>query len=105
MLRQVLEYTLFQPGLFLNYLAAPHKTARHLTPLNTMIDFENCRAIVVEDYDAIMTFTTVQDVAAVVTMAVDCEDDWPTVGGIRGNRMPISQILEVGERVRGMCSF
>ncbi|TVY78396.1 hypothetical protein LSUE1_G004735 [Lachnellula suecica] len=37
----VLEYTLFQPDLFLEYLAFPYKTAKHLNPLNKMFDFQN----------------------------------------------------------------
>ncbi|RDW59930.1 hypothetical protein BP6252_13017 [Coleophoma cylindrospora] len=98
---RVLEYTLFQPGLFLEYLAAPYKTAKHLEPLNTMIDFQNRRAIVVDGYDSIMTCTTVQDLAAVIVRAVDLEGEWPVVGGISGNRVPISHILKVGEKVRG----
>ncbi|KAI9831455.1 MAG: hypothetical protein M1819_005054 [Sarea resinae] len=100
-LEKVLEYTLFQPGLFLNYLAAPYKTARYLEPLNTMIDFQNRRAIVVDGRDSIMTYTTVQDLAAAVARAVDLKCEWPVIGGIRGNRLPISRILEIGEKVRG----
>ncbi|KAF2491282.1 NAD(P)-binding protein [Lophium mytilinum] len=98
---KTIEYTLFQPGMFLDYLAFPYKTARHLTPLNTMIDFEHRRAVIVEGHDAIMTFTTVQDLAAVVARAVDYDGKWPVIGGISGNRVPISRILEIGEKVRG----
>ncbi|OAX81234.1 hypothetical protein ACJ72_04425 [Emergomyces africanus] len=97
-----LEYTLFQPGLFLDYLAFPYKTARYLDPLQSVFDFENRRAIVVDGHeDAIMTLTTVADFAAVVARAVDYEGKWPIVGGIRGNRVPVSQLLEIGRRVRG----
>jgi len=99
---KVLEYTLFQPGLFLDYLASPHKTAKYVTPLDTFIDFQNRRAIVVEGHeDAIMTLTTVQDIAGVVAGAVDLNGEWPKLGGIRGNRVTVSQILKVGEKVRG----
>lgn len=99
---QVLEYTLFQPGLLLDYLAYPFKTAEHVDPLQTVFDFENRRAIVVDGHEgAIMTLTTVADVAAIVSRAVDYEDRWPLTGGIRGNRVTFSQILEIGRRVRG----
>ncbi|KIV87260.1 hypothetical protein PV11_02815 [Exophiala sideris] len=97
---KVLEYCLFQPGLFLNYLATPNKTSRYLTPLNTFVDFQNRRGIVVEGHDLIITLTTVQDLAAVVAKAVDFEGEWPIVGGIRGNSIAVSKILEIGERVR-----
>ncbi|KAG9230359.1 hypothetical protein BJ875DRAFT_431810 [Amylocarpus encephaloides] len=99
---KVLEYTLFHPGLFLDYLASPHKTAKYVTPLNTFFDFQNRRAIVVEGHqDAIMTLTTVQDIARVVAAAVEVESEWPEIGGIRGNRVTVSQILEIGEKIRG----
>ncbi|KAI0143466.1 hypothetical protein GGR57DRAFT_366227 [Xylariaceae sp. FL1272] len=100
--QKVLEYTLFQPGLFLEYLASPHKTAKHLSPLETVFDFQNCRAVVVEGReDAIWTFTTVQDVASVVARAVDYGGEWPVDGGIQGNKLTASELLQIGERVRG----
>lgn len=73
-----------------------------MVPLNTMFDFENRRAIVVDGHDFVMTFTTVQDLAGVVAEAVDYDGEWPVIGGIRGNRVTVSQILKIGERVRGM---
>ncbi|KAI1116243.1 hypothetical protein F5Y14DRAFT_459325 [Nemania sp. NC0429] len=97
----VIEYTLFQPGLFLDYLAFPHKTSKHLDPLQTVFDFQNRRAIVVDGHeDAFMTLTSVADTAAIIARAVDYDGKWPAVGGIRGNRVTIAQILEIGNRVR-----
>ncbi|KAI1177699.1 NAD(P)-binding protein [Nemania sp. FL0916] len=98
----VIEYTLFQPGLFLDYLAFPHKTSKYVDPLQTVFDFQNRRALVVDGReDTYMTFTRVADAAAVVARAVDYEGKWPTNGGICGNRVSISQLLEIGSRVRG----
>jgi len=99
---QVLEYTLFQPGLFLDYLASPYKTAKYVTPMDTFIDFQNRRAVVVEGHEnATMTFTAVHDIAGVVTAAVDLKSQWPKIGGIRGNRVTIWQIIKIGEKLRG----
>ena len=67
-----------------------------------MINFQNQRAIVVDGYDAIMTFTTVKDLAAVVVLAIDLAGEWPMIGGIRGNRVPVSAVLKIGEKVRGL---
>ncbi|OTA62100.1 NAD(P)-binding protein [Hypoxylon sp. EC38] len=98
----ILEYTLFQPGLFLDYLAYPYKTAKHVEPLQTVFDFQNKRAIVVDGHeDAVMTLTTVGDLAAVVARAIDYEGTWPRNGGIRGNRVTFSQILEIAQNIRG----
>ncbi|KAI2462732.1 NAD(P)-binding protein [Annulohypoxylon bovei var. microspora] len=99
---KVLEYTLFQPGILLDYLAYPYKTSKHVDPLQTIFDFEHRRAIVVDGHeDAILTLTSVADLAAVVALAVDYEGTWPETSGIRGNRVTFSQILEVGQRIRG----
>lgn len=48
-----------------------------------------------------MTFTTVQDMAAVVARAVDFEGEWPVVGGIRGNHRAVSEIIKIGKAIRG----
>ncbi|CAI6099273.1 unnamed protein product [Clonostachys chloroleuca] len=91
-----------QPGLFLNYLAYPHKTSKHVDPLQSVFDFENKRAILVEDHeDAIMTLTTVADLAAVIARAAEYEGKWPKRGGICGNRMTFSEVIELGGRIRG----
>jgi hypothetical protein len=88
--------------LLLDYLAYPYKTAKHVDPLQTFFDFANRRAIVVDNHDdAAITFTTVSDLAAVVARAIDYEGKWPTTGGIRGNRITFSQIVDIGRKVRG----
>ena len=68
-----------------------------------MIDFQNRRAIVVDGHadTTIMTLTTIQDLAAVVARAVNHSGEWPVIGGIRGNRVTFSQILTIGQKVRG----
>ncbi|KAI1826065.1 NAD(P)-binding protein [Xylaria intraflava] len=97
----VIEYTLFQPGLFLDYLAFPYKTSKYVDPLQTVYDFENRRAIVIEGHeDAVITLTTVADAAALVAQAVDHGGKWPTTAGISGNRATIARILEIGHKVR-----
>ncbi|KAK6833485.1 NAD(P)-binding protein [Apiospora arundinis] len=99
---KILEYTLFQPGLFLDYLAFPYKTAKHIDPLQLGFNFGKNRAMVVEDHeDAVVTLTTAADLAAIVARAVEYEGTWPTTSGIRGNRLTFSQVIGIGERVRG----
>ncbi|KAI2623728.1 hypothetical protein GGS21DRAFT_494053 [Xylaria nigripes] len=56
-------------------------------------DFESRRATVVDGYEgAIMSMTTVADVASFIARAVDYEGKQPTNAGIRGNRAAIAQI-------------
>ncbi|KAK4442365.1 NAD(P)-binding protein [Podospora aff. communis PSN243] len=100
--KKVLEYTLFQPGGFLNYLASPQKTTKHLTPIGLHIDFQNARALVIDGHlDDPLTFTAVQDLGAAVARAVEFEGEWPVVGGISGNQISIREVLQLGEKILG----
>ncbi|KAF7591407.1 hypothetical protein BBP40_001568 [Aspergillus hancockii] len=103
---KVLEYTLFQPGLFVNYLTHPYTSSRHLHSFEIPIDLANRRAIVVDGGDdSHITLTTVQDLANVVARAVDFEGEWPVVGGIRGTDVSIGQLIALGEKLRGEPPF
>ena len=100
--RKVLEYCLFQPGLFANYFTGPYELARHLTPLETPFDFERRRAIVLEGgEDEHVALTTVQDLAHVVARAVEFEGEWPVIGGMRGTRISIGDLIALGDEIRG----
>ncbi|KAK7183548.1 hypothetical protein PSPO01_10507 [Paraphaeosphaeria sporulosa] len=99
---KALEYCLFQPGLFLNYLAYPNKTSKHLSPLGTVFDLQNQRAIVVDGHEtAVVTLTTVGDFATIMAMAIEYQGSWPEIGGFPGNKVTVEHIIEIGEKVRG----
>ncbi|KAF9878516.1 NmrA-like protein [Colletotrichum karsti] len=97
----VLEYSLFQTGIFTNEFAYPHKTATHFEPLRMYVDFEARRAIQPGAGDHTITLTTVEDIAAVVAEAVEFEGEWPRVGGICGSRLTVNELIRLGESVRG----
>ncbi|KAI8724257.1 NmrA domain-containing protein [Fusarium sp. LHS14.1] len=100
--KKVLEYSLFQPGLFLDELVYPYRSAKYVIPLEYTISFEKRRALILEgSEDARISLTTVQNIVQVVTKAVDYEGVWPTVGGIRGNSIKIGQLIALGEKIRG----
>lgn len=102
----MLEYTLFQPGLFVNYLTYPAKSAKHVTPLETPFDLANRRALIAEGSDgARISLSTAEDLASVVARAVEYEGEWPVVGGIRGTDLTLAQLIALGERVRGGRRF
>ncbi|PNP41462.1 hypothetical protein TGAM01_v209472 [Trichoderma gamsii] len=99
---KVLEYTLFQPGLFLDYLASPYQTAKHVAPLDSFINYEKLQAIVIDGHeDVTITLTTAADSAAVIAKAIDSDNEWPEISGIQGNRATLSQVIKLGEKVRG----
>ncbi|KAK6332987.1 hypothetical protein TWF718_010813 [Orbilia javanica] len=100
--KQVLEYSLFQPGLFTNYFAAPHQTAKHVFAFPLQIDFENRRAIIIEGgEDAPINLVTVEDFANIVALAIGYEGAWPLVGGIKGDEVTVGQLIAIGEKIRG----
>ncbi|RVD86156.1 uncharacterized protein DFL_004446 [Arthrobotrys flagrans] len=100
--KQVLEYSLFQPGLFTNYFAAPHQTAKHVFAFPLQIDFANRRAIILEGgEDAPINLVTVEDFANLVALAVEYQGAWPLVGGIKGDEVTVRQLITIGEKIRG----
>jgi hypothetical protein len=86
----------------LNYFSYPHKSAEYFHNTEVKIDFQNCRAIVLDEGDNQLTLTTVQDLGRVVAAAIDFEGEWPETGGIRGGQIKTSELIKLGEKLRGM---
>ncbi|KAF2656517.1 NAD(P)-binding protein [Lophiostoma macrostomum CBS 122681] len=104
--QKVIEYSLFQCGMFTNYFTRPYPSSKHIMMMEAIIDLEKRRAILIEGGDnAIVTLTTVQDVAGVVARAVEYEGEWPEIGGIKGTDMAseptIGELVAFGEKIRG----
>ncbi|KZL63804.1 putative NmrA-like family protein [Colletotrichum incanum] len=100
--KKVIEYSLFQPGLFTNYLTYPFNSTKHVHLFETPINYYKHRALTTEGGDdAILTLTTAQDFAKVVALAVEYEGEWPLYSGIKGATMTVSQIIALGEKLRG----
>ncbi|KAK7453155.1 hypothetical protein CaCOL14_004998 [Colletotrichum acutatum] len=101
--KKVIEYSLFQPGAFMNYLGYPHQTTKYYQiDYATFIDFEKATAFILEGSEnAEMSITTIEDIAEVAARAVDYEGEWPIVGGITGDRVTIGELIKLGEKCRG----
>lgn len=65
------------------------------------VDFNNRRAIAVGDGDSPITLTTVNDIASVVTEAIDYLGEWPVIGGISGTQTTVGGLIRLGEKLRG----
>jgi hypothetical protein len=101
LLRQVIEYCLFQAGMFVDYFASPYKTTKHIHPFQNQFDFNKRRAIVLEGAeDATLSLITAHDFCAVVAQALDYQGTWPVIGGIVGERVTVKQLLAIGEKIR-----
>ncbi|KAM3423643.1 hypothetical protein BST61_g1063 [Cercospora zeina] len=99
---KVLEYCRFMPGLALDYLAYPNQTCKHFPNLGMVVDFSNCRAILLkEDQPGRFGMTAVEDVAAVAAEAVDYPGEWPVDGGMHSIMVSFPELVEIGERLRG----
>nr|RBQ94375.1 hypothetical protein FVER53263_09880 [Fusarium verticillioides] len=100
--KKIIEYTLFQPGGFMDYLCHPYKTAKYITTTVVNVDIVKKRALVVEGtLDDEITYTSVNDIANIVAKAIDFEGEWPVIGGISGDSISIRQLLKIGEELRG----
>lgn len=100
-----LEYTCFQPGLFLDYFTYPMQSAKHLKITQHYIDFETRQAILVDNGEQPVTFTLIDDLAQVVAAAIDYEGIWPADGGVSGWQTTSAELVRVGERLRGGKKF
>lgn len=99
--KQVLEYCLFQTGMYMNYLGHPHKTAKHLHITCTHLDIENKQALQLDDGEEWAVFTTIEDVAKVVVRAIGYTGKWPETGGITGSRIQTKDLIKLAEEIRG----
>ncbi|KAK7755000.1 hypothetical protein SLS62_003084 [Diatrype stigma] len=97
---EVIEYTRFQVGAFMDYFSHPHNTTKYIQTLPFTFDFENQQATVVEGtLDDVVVWTTVNDIANVAVRAIEYEGEWPAVGGISGSRVTNGQMLKLGEAI------
>ncbi|RGP71324.1 hypothetical protein FSPOR_3445 [Fusarium sporotrichioides] len=88
-------------GLFTNYMTYPYKSSKHITMFETPFNFNDCRALLVDDGEAVLSLITVQDAAKVTALAVESEEEWPIVSGIKGADITLNNIVALGEKIRG----
>ncbi|RAR12491.1 NAD(P)-binding protein [Stemphylium lycopersici] len=97
-----MQYCLFQPSIFTDYFAHPYPLEPELITWAFFVDFENRRAMVLDDGMQPIVLTAIQDDANILAKALDdTERPWPRVGGIRGCRTNINELVELGKKIRG----
>ncbi|KAJ4245245.1 hypothetical protein NW762_014115 [Fusarium torreyae] len=99
--KKVIEYTLFRFGLFTNYMTYPYKSSKHITVFETPFNFNNQRALVVDNGEAVIAITTIQDVAKVTALVVEYEGEWPLVSGAKSADMTLNEVIALGQKIRG----
>lgn len=66
-----------------------------------LVDFAGRRALQTEDMDPEFVLTTVEDTAEVAARAVEYDGEWPEIGGMCGQKMNVSELIKLGEKLRG----
>ncbi|KAK4097675.1 hypothetical protein N658DRAFT_489026 [Parathielavia hyrcaniae] len=98
---KVLEYSLFQPGWFLNFIAGSRQTAKHVRSSNLLgVDHDKGTAVVASNMTETYTLTAIADLVNIVVKAVEYEGEWPKIGGINGNTLSLAEEIAVGEKIR-----
>ncbi|KAI8818012.1 NAD-P-binding protein [Fimicolochytrium jonesii] len=95
-----LEWTLFTPGIFMNYLATPHTTS-HLPPLKFLIDAENNTALIPGTGTEPIIYTTAQDVGRFVAATLSLPH-WPRKSAMAGSVTTFNEIIDALEKVKGV---
>ncbi|KAI4610838.1 hypothetical protein J4E80_007867 [Alternaria sp. BMP 0032] len=96
-----MQYCLFQPSIFMDYFAHPYPLERDLYTWPFFLDFENRRAMVLDHGNQPIVITAIQDDCEILARALDDTRPWPKIGGIRGCRTSINEILALGKKIRG----
>lgn len=100
--KKVIEYSLFQPGWFLNYLGGNHQTSKHVKTANLLLtNHEQGHARFAGDLTSRVTYTAIQDIVNIVVKAIDYEGEWPEYGGINGNTLTLAEEIAIGEKLKG----
>jgi hypothetical protein len=96
-----MQYCLFQPSIFTGYFAHPYPLERELITWPFFLDFANRRAMILDSGDQPIVLTAVLDNSEILRLSIEDERAWPKVGGIRGCRTSINELLAIGKKVRG----
>jgi nucleoside-diphosphate-sugar epimerase len=98
-----LEYTSFQNGIFMDYLASGAPKA-HEGPLRMhpfIVNVVGQKAAIPGTGNEKMTFTTVADVGRLVTAAVKLKERWPRELGMEGETTTYNRVVRDVEAVTG----
>lgn len=88
--------------MFLEYIGHPVQTTKHVPTMDLFVQINNRRIVAVRGREDVpIVFTSVNDIASVVRLAVEYEGVWPEVGGIQGARVSLRQVKEAAEKIIG----
>lgn len=95
-----IEYSIFMPGLFMDYFAAPQRASASLYPFVPRVDINKCEANIIGTGDEPFCVTRADDVGRFVAAALDL-DKWDESSGMIGSRTTWNELVKLGEKIRG----
>lgn len=71
-----------------------------------LFSFEECRALILESGSQYFGMTSAHDLGRVVAAALSVPDseEWPIDGSMHGDRLTAMEIVQLGERIRGLIA-
>ena len=97
-----LEYTLFQNGYFMNYLAVGTKGIGYFPGSRFVVDVQKGTASLPGDGTSSLVYTRVEDIAAYVAALLDLKK-WPETSQVIGDRLTWHDLVALAESIRGEC--
>jgi hypothetical protein len=85
----------------MEYFAHPYSLSPTFDTYPFFIDFENRRAMVLDDGTYTFVLTAVSDVSNFLALALDDPRPWPAIGGMQGCKTNINELLTLGKKIRG----
>lgn len=57
--------------------------------------------MLLDEGDQLLVITAIAQISDILALALEDDRVWPAIGGMRGSRTSIKELLEIGKRVRG----
>lgn len=96
-----MEYSLFQTSVFMDYFAHPYPLSPGLHTWPFFADFENRRAMLLDQGQYPFALTAIADVSSMLQLALEDDKPWPVISGMRGARTTMNELLALGKEIRG----
>ncbi|KAJ3550898.1 hypothetical protein NM688_g4974 [Phlebia brevispora] len=95
-----LEFTLYECGSFMNYLADGTPGLGRANSMKFVLDVEACTAEIPGDGNIGVALTRIEDIGEFVAASLDLEK-WPEVSQMAGDVKTHNQMVSIAEAVRG----
>lgn len=96
-----LEYTFYEAGIHMNYLATGTEGLAGIAPINIVINVAEFKAQIPGDGNAKVAMTRVEDIGNFVAASLEL-GKWPEVSRFAGDVKSYNEVVALAEAARGM---